>query len=93
MKMSDTAPTSYLNQVSILSELWIGHKDDEQFSEFMEYNDLGLPLAYAVANEIVTSTEKVQILVEETFDSLLDGLGTEDEGFETLAEILAKDIG
>ena len=91
--MSDTAPTSYFNQVSILSELWIGHKDDEQFSEFMEYNDLGLPLAYAVANEIVTSTEKVQILVEETFDSLLDGLGTEDEGFETLAEILAKDIG
>jgi hypothetical protein len=70
--------------------LWLGYRDDEQFADFTEYNDLGLPLAYAIANDIVKSTEMAQRFVEETFDLLLAGLNVEDTGFDELDEVLAK---
>jgi hypothetical protein len=88
--MSDTATTHYSNQCGILAELWLGYRDDEQFSDFTEYNDLGLPLAYAIANDIVKSSEMAQRFIEETFDLLLAGLGIEDTGFDELDDILAK---
>jgi hypothetical protein len=88
--MSDTATTPYSNKTSILAELWLGYRDDEQFADFTEYNDLGLPLAYAIANDIVKSTEMAQRFVEETFDLLLAGLNVEDTGFDELDEVLAK---
>jgi hypothetical protein len=76
------------NKAGILSELWISYKNDPNFEDFIEYNDLGLPLAYALANGIITNSVRVEAFIEETFDLLLSGLGIEDEGFETLDEIL-----
>jgi hypothetical protein len=82
--------TSYEDKCGILADLWLNYRSDEDFADFIEYNDLGLPLAYALANEIVESTEVAQRFVEETFDLLLDGLDVEDTGFEELDEILAE---
>lgn len=36
--------TAYEYQVAILAELWMGYRDDAEFVEFIEYNDLGLLL-------------------------------------------------
>lgn len=80
--------TTYSNKTSILSDLWINYKTDEEFQDFVEYNDLGLPLAYAIDHEIVKSTEIAQRFIEETFDLLLGALEVEDTGFETLDELL-----
>lgn len=80
--------TTYSNKTSILSDLWINYKNDEEFQDFVEYNDLGLPLAYAIDHEIVKSTETAQRFIEETFDLLLGALEVEDTGFETLDELL-----
>jgi hypothetical protein len=33
-------PTSAENKVIILSELWLNYRYDEQFTDFVEYNDL-----------------------------------------------------
>ncbi len=41
------------NKVSILAELWMNYRDDEQLKDFIEYNDLGLPMAYFLMNELV----------------------------------------
>jgi hypothetical protein len=87
--MSDTATTPFPTQASILAELWIDHREDEEFSELVEYNDLGLPLAYAVAENIIEVSDKAKLYIEEAFDLLLAGLEIEDEGFETLEEVLA----
>jgi hypothetical protein len=68
--------------------LWLNYRSDEQFQDFIEYNDLGLPLAYAIANDIVKSTEMAQRFVEETFDLFMASLEVEDTGFENLDELL-----
>jgi hypothetical protein len=88
--MSDTATTPYSNKCEILAELWLNYRNDEDFQDFTEYNDLGLPLAYAIANDIVKSTEMAQRFVEETFDLLLAGMNLEDTGFDTMDDILSQ---
>lgn len=80
--------TPYSNKYQILADLWLNYKDDEEFQDFVEYNDLGLPLAYAIANEIVKSTDLAEKFINETFDLLLAGLEIEDTGFETLDDLL-----
>jgi hypothetical protein len=87
--MSDTTTTPFSNQASILAELWMNHRGDEEFRDFIEYNDLGLPLAYAIAENVVSVSDKAKLFIEETFDVLLAGLDIEDTGFETLDEVLA----
>jgi hypothetical protein len=64
------------------------YRDDEEFKDFIEYSDLGLPLAYAFANGIVESSAMGEDFVIEAFTLFLAGLGIEDTGFETLQEIL-----
>jgi hypothetical protein len=76
------------NKTAILSELWLNYRDEAEFQDFIEYNDLGLPLAYAINAHIVEATEIADKFISETFDLLLAGLGMEDEGFETLDDIL-----
>ena len=75
-------------KVRILADLWLNYRNDEEFKDFVEYNDLGLPLSYAVESKIVSSNDSVEQFVLETFDLLLAGLGIEDDGFESLEEIL-----
>jgi len=55
--------------------LWLDYKNDKQFTDFIEYNDLGLPIAYAIANNIVDSKPMAEKFVNESFDLLCDGLG------------------
>jgi hypothetical protein len=69
--------------------LWLNYRQDEQFQDFIEYNDLGLPLAYAIDNNIVKSSEMAQRFVEESFDVFLASLEIEDTGFENLDEMLS----
>jgi hypothetical protein len=89
--MTDNTSTPYSSQVSILADLWLNYRNDEEFIDFIEYNDLGLPLAYAIANDIVKSTDTAQNFVAETFDLLLAGLEIdEDTGFETLDDLLSE---
>ena len=79
------------NKAFILADLWMNFRDDEEFQDFVQYNDLGLPLAYAVSNGIVKVTDKAQSMIDETFMLLLAGLSiAEDTGFETLDDILSE---
>lgn len=76
-------------KVSILADLWMDYRGEEQFKDFMEYNDLGLPLAYLISNGLVKANETAEAFVLEAFDVLLAGLNIkEDTGFETLDELL-----
>jgi hypothetical protein len=68
----------------------MNYREDDHLDDFMEYNDLGLPMAYLLMNEIVLATEQSVIYIEETFDLLLSALSIEDKGFESLDELLAS---
>ena len=81
--------TKFKHKCNILAEIWLNYRNDEELDDFIEYNDLGLPLAYAIAEGIVESTPLAKTFVEETFDLLLSGLDMEeDTGFKNLDEIL-----
>jgi hypothetical protein len=82
--------TTYDNKCVILADLWLNYRNDEEFLDFIEYNDMGLPIAYAIAEGIVKSTELAEGFVNETFDLLLLGLEIDDTGFQNLDEMLSS---
>lgn len=86
--MSDSM-TPYSNRVEILSDLWLNYRDEEEFEDFVDYNDLGLPLSFLLSNAIVKTTPTAETFVNETFELLLAGLNTKDTGFESLDDLLA----
>jgi hypothetical protein len=65
-------------------------RNDENFADFIEYNDLGLPLAYAFANGIASPKGNAEDFINETFDVLLGAMGVEDIGFANLDELFAE---
>jgi len=81
-------PNDFSNKISILAELWMNYRDDDQLKDFIEYNDLGLPMAYFLMNELVLPTKQSEVYVNETYDLLVASLGAEDIGFESLDELL-----
>lgn len=82
--------TTPQNKAFILADLWMNFRDDEAFADFFEYNDLGLPIAYALVNNVVKPTPKSDGFIDETFLLLLASLGVEDTGFDNLDDILAE---
>lgn len=86
MTLATSIPTTY----AILADLWLNYRADEDFKDFVEYNDLGLPLAYALDADIVKDTPLAQALIKETWDLFLEALDAQDpeDGFESLEEIL-----
>lgn len=81
--------TTFEDKTAILADLWLNYSSDKQFSDFCKYNDIGLPLAYVLANEIVESTIMAETFVNETFELFVKALEIEDTGFETLDEMFS----
>jgi hypothetical protein len=79
--------TTQESKADILSELWLSYKNDQNFEDFFAYNDLGLPLAYAISNGIVKATDMSNKFIDETFSLLLASLEIEDEGYDGLDDI------
>jgi hypothetical protein len=91
--MTETTTTPFSNKCQILGELWLRYRTDPEFEDFLEYNDLGLPIAYAIANDIVRSTEMAEKFVEESFDLLLASMDMEDDNWDNLDELLSMAKG
>ena len=81
--------TPITKQCEILAELWIDYKSEPDFQDFIAYNDLGLPLAYAISTDIVPLTPKAEVFITETFEVLLIALNATDQDFDSLDDILA----
>ena len=82
--------TPFSKRCEILSELWMNYRDNEEFEEFIEYNDLGLPMAHLIAENLVEATRQGEIYIDETFELLLNVLSIEDDNYDSLAEMLEK---
>jgi hypothetical protein len=81
--------TEFDAKASILSTLWMDYKTDKGFEDFLQYNDVGLPLSFAYTEGLIDFKNAGSMFVEETFDLLLATLDIEDTGFETLEDVLA----
>ena len=92
--MSETPTNHFFRKCEILGELWLNYRNDEQFQDFIEYNDLGLPLAYAFANEIAKETEIAERYVNESYELLAESLGVSGtEPFDSLEDMLDQSVG
>jgi hypothetical protein len=81
---------NYSNKISILAELWMNYRDDDQLKDFVEYNDLGLPMSYLLMNELVLPTQQAELYIDETYNLLIASLGVDDLDYESLDEMLSS---
>lgn len=83
--------TSISKQCEILSQLWMDYRHEEDFEDFIEYNDIGLPLAYLIQEGIVKSTPQAEIYIGETFNLFIAALDANpEEEYESLEDLLMR---
>ena len=82
--------TDFSNKVEILGEFYQNYRDDEDLQDFIEFNDLGLPLAYLASEGLCSISDDGSKYINETWSLLLVALEIEDEGFESLNQIFVK---
>jgi hypothetical protein len=83
--------TDFDSKALILGQLWINFKDDDEWTDFFEYNDLGLPLAFAFAEGIINQTPTLEQYINETWLLFLEGLEIEDLGYARLEDIFVDE--
>ena len=77
----------------ILSDLWIRYRNEETLEDFFNYNDISLPLAFLLdENVIAEKNSAIESFIEETFMLFLKAVEMDDQGFEELDEILGLGI-
>ena len=81
-----TTNTDFSDKCAILNDIWINYSNHEFFEDFVEVNDLGLPMAHFISQGIVESTPLAKELIEQSFADLLELFEYEDEGFESLSD-------
>ena len=79
--------TDFRNVCEILGKLYSVYKEDEEFKDFIEFNDLGLPLAYFVSENLCEVADDGARYITETWALFLAGLNLEDTGFSDLDEV------
>lgn len=80
--------TTFESICSILGDLWMDYKSDKYFKDFIEYNDIGLPIAFLIDNELVEPSKLATQYVYETWDIFLAALEIkEDIGWQSLEEV------
>jgi hypothetical protein len=80
--------TELASKCDILNDIWINHSENEWLEDFIEINDLGLPMAYFISNGIVEATPLAIEIIDVTFADLLELLDVEDVGFTSLSDIV-----
>ena len=76
------------DKAGILGQLWIDYRDNEDFSVFIEYNDIGLPLSYVVAEGLVTALTPVgEDYINETIDMFFKLLEITEQEVDMLPKI------
>lgn len=83
----------FADKAGIVGQLWIEFRNDEDFTAFMDYNDLGCPLAYMVAEGIVKEVTPLgEEMINETYKMLLELLEVTDVEVDTLDEVTLTSI-
>jgi len=78
----------FADKTGILGQLWIDFREDDNFEAFMEYNDIGVPMAYFVAEGLVKDlTPLGEQYIEESLDMFLTLLNITEEEVDGLEDL------
>jgi hypothetical protein len=80
--------TDFSNVCNILAKIYSDFRDDEAFEQFVEINDIGLPLAYFTADGLCEVSPDGAKYISATWDSLLENFAIEDTGFQSLEDLI-----
>ena len=77
-------------ECQILSDLYMNYRDSDVFSDFIEYNDIGVPLAHFMADGLIKELEPIaKTYIAETYQLLFDALSIPvTHEYESLDELL-----
>ena len=83
--------TVFLTKCMILGDLWLNFreeiKDIQDWKDFFDWADIGLPIAYLHAENYVKSTASGNEIVQETWEVFCNMLGIDVDGkWSTLEE-------
>ena len=81
--------TDFSSICEILGSLYANYKEDKEFKDFIEFNDLGLPLAYLTNENLCEVSDDGARCITETWQLFLAGLNMKDEGFDSLEELFS----
>lgn len=83
--------TGFSKRCEILANFWMEYRDEESLEDFITYNDIGLPLAFAIDMDIVKSTPMAEAYINECFELLCQALEISDEAqYNSLADMLVE---
>lgn len=85
---SEPTTIPYSKKCLILADFWLNYKDEEGFEDFVEYNDIGLPLAFMIAEDIVLSTPIAEVYVNEAWELLCAAMNVDSkQNYDSLEDM------
>ena len=81
-------------KAEIIFEFINDYRGDEAFEDFFNYNDLGVPMAVMIVNDLVILNEGGVEVIDETWESLCSNLNDADVNYdyESLDELIEKAV-
>jgi hypothetical protein len=76
---SEPTTIPFSKKCAILGDFWLNYKDEEGFEDFVEYNDIGLPLAFMIAEDIVLSNQVAEVYVNEAWLLLCEAMNLDSK--------------
>ena len=84
--------TDFTKMCEVLGSLYANYKEDEDLKDFIEFNDLGLPLAYFVSEGLAEVSDDGARYITETWQLFLASMDIQDTGWDSLDQIFAAKI-
>ena len=78
-------------KAEILVQFTQDHFNSEEYDDFFDYNDLGVPLAIAINNDLVILTDAGEQLLDETWKDLCLLFEADPNGeYESIDDLTTK---
>ena len=91
---SDSTNTDFSKKCEILDELWMNYRGEQAFETYMEYNDLALPLAFAINEDIIESSKVAEGYINEAWMFLCEMLNVDPNlYYESLDHLMSAAQG
>jgi hypothetical protein len=85
--------TDFTKVCEILGTLYANYKEEEEFKDFIDFNDLGLPLAYLASENLCEVSDDGARYITETWTLLLASMDLGDTGWNSLEEMFGYKLG
>jgi hypothetical protein len=76
------------SKAEILVQFTQDNFNDEVYEDFFDYNDLGIPMAIAIIQDLVILTDAGELLLNETWKEMCDLFGADPDGeYESVDDV------